>query len=243
MSNHDEAVLAFLEHHGVKGQKWGIRHDPTKGFRAEGFSPVVDASINSSTKTAAKQVSSLIGQRYGFRISAVKDLKTNNPTEFERGTVAFVQHTPGQHEGVIFVKPGAIEKDLKDAEKSKWFAQGTGNTRALLTHETAHAMFHAEQKTKVGLFRAKTVGGNIEARDAALRAADTQARKDGVSDNELLSKVSGYAAASGTREEAEAEMFSQYHWNPNPPAFVKVWGETLHQQLGIDPTPFRKVVK
>ena len=27
-----------------------------------------------------------------------------------------------------------------------------------------------------------------------------------------MSNVSGYAAYSGTREETEAELFSQYHW-------------------------------
>jgi len=239
----DEDV--YLEHWGVKGMHWGIRkqRDSAPSIFRLTTSPVqIEPSISSATRKSVEEVAPLIGKRYGFQISAVQNLKTHNPAEYAHGTVAFVQHTPGKSGGIVYVKPEDSTKELKAAEKRGWFAKDTGNMRAMLTHESAHAMFHAEESTKAGLFRAKTVGGNIKARDAALKAADDQARRDGIPLEKMVSKVSGYAAASGTRQEVEAELFSQYHWSPNPPPFVKVWGETLHKELGVDPTPFRKVV-
>jgi hypothetical protein len=138
--------------------------------------------------------------------------------------------------------PDDIRKELQNAEKGKWFATGTGNLKGLITHESAHAMFHADQKVKAGFFKAKVVGSTVGARDRALKAAVQQAKHDGISPL-YPGHVSGYAAASGAKEELEAEMFSQYHWSPNPPNFIKTWGETLHHELGIDPTPFRKTGK
>lgn len=233
----------LLVHFGVKGMKWGVRKDnETGGHRLQTDGPKIDATLHPSNKTAAKEVASLINKRYGFEITEIKDLKVGNPQEYAYGTVGFVQSTPGQRGGVVFVKPEDNRKDLKGAEESGWFAEGTGNVRAFITHESGHAMFHAEQQIKSGFFKTKVVGGNIDAREAALKAATQEAKRQGIPPHETISRVSGYAAASGSREELEAELFSQYHWSPNPPSFVKVWGQTLHQEMGVDGTPFREEV-
>jgi hypothetical protein len=111
----------------------------------------------------------------------------------------------------------------------------------LLTHESAHAIFHSQVKTvKAGMFGGyKQVGGHIEARNVALGVALREAGAMGITMQNFMPSISGYAGAAGIREEAEAEMFTQYHWNPNPPRFVKAWGESLHREMGLDPTPFK----
>lgn len=233
---------AFLEHYGVKGMRWGVRkEDPTGGRLHAG--PTVDANLHSSTKTAAKQVAALMSSRYGFEITGVKDLKHTHPHEHEAGTIGFVQYTPGQKGGVIHARSENVGPKLAGAEKIGWFAEGTGNTRAFITHESAHACFHADQTVKVGLMGAKLVGSTSKPREKALKAAIKQAGKDGIPLIQVTSKISGYAQAAGKIQETEAELFSQYHWSPNPPPFVKTWGETLHRELGVDATPFREVVK
>ena len=238
-----DPVLEFIEHHCVKGMHWGIRNDrkPT-GFRAQSSGPIVDPSLHSSTKTAAKQVASLMSERYGFNITEVKNLKTANPQEYAHGTAAFVNFTPGIKGGEVYVRPEDLSKDLKHSESVGWMKPGTTNVRGLLTHESAHAMFHAEQSVK-GILRKRIVGGEAKAREKAMTAAIKQAKKDGIHPSMFMSNVSGYAVYSGSREETEAEMFSQYHWGTHTPNFIKVWGETLHQELGVDPTPFKEVVK
>lgn len=245
MTDHEELppeVEVFLAHYGVKGMKWGIRKEdaPAGGYRLQASGPTIDSNLHPSTQTAGKEVAALMSQRYGFQIAAIKDLKPSHPQEHEKGTIGFVQYTPGQAGGVVFARSDDVRKVLKGAEDTGWFGPGTGNPKSFITHEAAHAMFHAEQQVTVGFLAPKVVGGNRAARDSALKASLKAAKRDGISPYQYSSKVSGYAAAGGNREEMEAELFSNYHWNPNPPPFVKVWGETLHREMGIDPTPFRE---
>jgi hypothetical protein len=109
---------------------------------------------------------------------------------------------------------------------------------AFLTHESAHYVFHADQKVSKGLLGGpKITGGEIKARDAAMKAAFKAAKQDGAS----IWGTSEYAQQAGNREELEAELFSQYRWATNPERFVQEWGKTLHQELGLDPTPFKEV--
>ena len=147
-----------------------------------------------------------------------------------------------------------LARRLAAAERSGWNAPGTGSVRGLVTHETAHAIFHqldlADAGGPVKQWKIFLAGQNTSraARDRALDAAVTQAKRDGIGvlrsnpEPGLARYVSGYARDSWSREELEAEMFSIYHWGTNPPEFVKVWGRTLHRDLGFNPRPFREVV-
>lgn len=240
----EEEVLDFLEHYGVLGMHWGIRNDDKpSGYRLQSAGVKIDPSVHASSRAPAKEVASLISNRYGFQITEVKNLRTNNRPEYERGTTAYVEHTPGKNGGVIFIKPEDIRPDMKRAEDMRWMAPGTTNVRGMLTHESAHAMFHAGQTFKSGFLAPKEVGPTVAARKKAMKAAMKQARKDGIPASRFASSISNYAGYSRTVQEAEAEMFSQYHWGTNTPKFVEVWGQTLHQEMGVDPTPFKEVVK
>lgn len=231
----------FLAHHGVKGMKWGVRKQDDVGYRAT-VGPQVDANIHPSTKQAAQTVAALFGERYGLNITDVVTLGPDHP-EYKNGTYGYVENTPGTPGGKIYVRADDIRPALKQAEKGNWFAKGTGTTEAFLTHEAGHVIFHADQKVTQGLFGPKIRGGQVKARDAALNAAVKEARKEGIFPGDFHVVVSGYSHAAANREEMEAELFSQYHWGTNPPKFVQVWGETLHQELGIDSTPFREVAR
>ena len=228
-----------LTHYGVEGMRWGVRHDREGVHRTSIGSINIEPGFHSGTKKAAIEVSNLMRERYGYNIRNIKVLGPDMPEYPD--TAAYVENNRknnGLNEGTIFVQTRDLSKQLHEAEKVGWFGEGMGNTRGLLTHESAHSMFHADEKVKGGIFTPeRIVGGNVKARDKALRAALKVARNDKVS----IMDVSGYAQAAGVKQELEAEMFSQYHWSPNPPRFVQAWGQTLHKELGVDPTPFKEV--
>lgn len=248
----EKPSLDELQHFGVKGMRWGVRKDqPTGGFRLQSSNIAIDSGLHPSTKKAGADVAKLMGSRYGFQITQVKTLGPGHSeyTPGNKGTMAFVEHTPGKSGGVIYVKAVDLRKPTATAEKNGFFAPGTGTPTGLFTHESAHALFHASQDRKVSVWtgKVKTTSEHQAALDKSMKEAFKAAKQDGVPMDahglNFASSVSGYARHAMVHEEIEAELFSQYHWNPNPPRFVKVWGETLHQELGVDATPFREVVK
>lgn len=225
-----------LVHYGVKGMKWGVhKSDESSKYRAQTATLNFEPGFHSSTKEAATEVSSLMRDRYGLDLKNIKVLGPGN-SEYP-GTAAYVEKNDGTNEGTVYIQAHDLRKQLKQTEEIGWMAPGTGNTKGLLTHESAHSLFHADQKVKPGFLAPKITGGHIEARDKALKAALKVAKKDGVS----IWSLSGYASNAGVRGELEGELFSQYHWATNPPRFVTEWGKTLHKELGVEPTPFKEV--
>lgn len=248
---------ALLMHYGVKGMKWGVRnersllgskpvqtYETTVNAKAIG-SPIkkMDKTIHTSTQDGAHQVAALLKSRYGYEITEIRAIEQ---TRANKNYIAYVESSSNKNaspQGTVFVQPRDLNPDLKKIENTGWFAKDTGNVRALMTHETAHSMFHADQKVvRTGFLKSEVQGGNHVARGKAMKAAEEAAKADGIKTKHMTKKVSGYAHASLWKEEMEAEMFSSYHWRTDPPRFVKVWGETLHKELGVDDTPFRKVV-
>lgn len=231
-----EEIDAFLAHHGVLGMHWGVRHDRVGVYREKLAEVQIDPGINKNTKDAAKEVSNFMRDRYGLNIKSVKAITPDNP-EYP-ATAAYVENNSvygGRSEGTIFVQSRDLSKVLKAGEETGWVAPGTGNIKAMMTHESFHAAFHSNESVRPGLLGPKVVGGHRKERDDALKAAIKVARKSGVS----MWSTSGYAAASGVREELEAELFTQYNWADNPEPFVIAYGKTLNGELGVDPTPFK----
>jgi hypothetical protein len=239
----------FLAHYGVKGMKWGVRKDRETGgddkFRFQGPTSgvYIDSALHKETKEGAADVASLISDRYGFHINEVLSIGPGHP-EYEMGTVGYVQLGSGSaNTGSMVISQGHLAPRLQNSVDIGWTKPAVDGKEihGLLTHESAHAMFHAQVKTvKVGMFGGyKQVGGHIEARNVALGVALREADSMGIRMQDFMSNISGYARAAGIREEAEAEMFMQYHWHADPPRFVKAWGESLHREMGLDPTPFK----
>lgn len=242
----------FLEHFGVLGMRWGRRksddssskgkqtYEPTVDPIALG-SPIknMDKTIHTSTQNAAHEVAAMLKSRYGYEVTTVSAIADKRKF---KNYIAYVEAGAAsgnsKSKGTIHVQPRDLNPEMKKLEESGWFGKGAGNVRSVMTHETAHSMFHAEEVYT----RGKVTGGNFEARQKAFDAARKTAEDDGIKPRNMAKNISGYANAALWREESEAEMFSQYHWSPNPPRFIKTWGETLHREMGIDATPFREVV-
>lgn len=229
-----------LVHYGVKGMHWGVRKDRESVYRLQTSGLAIDSEIHKETKAAAVEVSKLIGDRYGYSIKNVKTLGPDNPQFPE--ALAYVENNKahgGGNDGTIFVQSSNLSGVMKGIEDIGWMVPGTANVRGLMTHETAHSIFHADQKVVAGLFGPKIKGGNIDARDKALKAAAKVAQQEG----HRIFDISGYAHTAGSRAELEAELFAQYHWADDPPRLVEEWGKTLHKELGLDPTPFKETSK
>ncbi len=239
----------FLAHYGVKGMKWGVRKDDGGDGKLRFQGPTsgvyLDPDLHEETQKAGSEVASLVTQRYGFNITDVASIGPGHP-EYEMGTLGYVQLGSGSsNSGSIVVSQGDLAPRLEHSVDIGWTKPAVDGKeiQGLLTHETAHAIFHAQVKTvKAGMFGGyKQVGGHIEARDVALGVALNEAGKMGITMPNFMPSISGYAHAAGIREEAEAEMFMQYHWGKETPRFVKAWGESLHREMGLDPTPFKEM--
>lgn len=239
----------FLAHYGVKGMKWGVRKDQETGgddklrFQGPTTGVYLDPALHKGTKEGAAQVASLISERYGFHIKEVTSIGPGHP-EYEMGTLGYVQLGSGSpNTGSIVVSQGDLSPRLQNSVDIGWTKPAVDGKeiQGLLTHESAHAIFHAQVKVvKAGMFGGyKQVGGHVEARNVALGVALREAHSMGIAMPNFMHSISGYAGTAGIREEAEAEMFMQYHWTENPPRFVKAWGESLHREMGLDPTPFK----
>jgi hypothetical protein len=245
-----EPVDDFLEHFGVKGMKWGVRKDQETGgddklrFQGPNAGIYIDAALHEDTQAGAAETASLISERYGFHIKEVTSIGPGHP-EYEMGTVGYVQLGSGStNTGSIVLSQGDLTPRLQNSVDIGWTKPAIEGKEihGLLTHESAHAIFHAQVKTvRSGMFGVKQVGGHIEARNVALSVALNEAARMGIAMPNFMHTISGYAGTAGIREEAEAEMFMQYHWNANPPRFVKAWGESLHREMGLDPTPFKEM--
>jgi hypothetical protein len=117
------------------------------------------------------------------------------------------------------------DRVLAKAERQGWLAPGSGTVEGLITHEYAHRLLDDGSHGKASL--ATTAQTRARLRADAVGAPRPQA-------------VSDYAKSNGA--EVTAELFANYHFGGDRRApWVVTWGETLHQELGVDPTPLSEV--
>lgn len=250
-----EIIDDILAHHGVKGQKWGVRKTSSSAKISSGHTVEGSNLFHSSTSTAVNNVSKKMDKAYGFKIDKLVMLEGRDAKKY----IAYVEH---RHKGsnVIHMQNDPnLKANLAKWEAKGWFVPTGGhNIEANITHESAHAMFHvskAQDSSRKEKRMPSTSMGKM--RQSAWEKAAIQARADGDIKThrglgkvfspdplyEMGGKLSGYAKSSLWVEEQEAELFTAYHWSPHPPKYVDAFMNDIHKSMGKKVQPFsgRKV--
>jgi hypothetical protein len=232
---------AELVHHGVKGMKWGVRKERSSSSRVKG-----SEHFHRDQAKAVNTVSDHMKRAYGHPFDEVVPIKGKNSKY-----IAYVERRSKDGRKIVHVNNNPnIKADLQGTIDRGWFVPaGNHPVESNFTHEAAHSYFHQRSKGGKALMD--------DMRKSAWDAAQKQAIKDKVytpktgikkifgvqPEREMAAKLSKYAEKSIFIEETEAEIFSAYHWSPNPPKFVDAFMNDIHTQLGNDVQPFsgRKV--
>jgi hypothetical protein len=252
-----EVVDDILTHHGVKGMHWGVRKQygtvaPTSSNTGvQGLEHFPKAQATSMNNVAKK-----MDKAYGFKINEYVPL-----TEAENHRyLAYVMPRNKGTNSIHVTDHPEYKNVLVDLQNKGWFVPSSEkhSVEANITHEAAHGLFHAanvEGKGFVGSLRTPMPIAHI--RDSAWKKAEAQGLKDGdivratglkrlvgtSAQYQMAGKLSKYAKSSMFVEEHEAELFSAYHWSPNPPKFVDAFMVEVHTSMGKQVQPFsgRKV--
>ena len=232
-----------LVHFGVKGMRWGVRKE------REASDSSATKGLEHFSKSQAKamgDVAKMTEKAYGFKIHEFIP-----QTEAEDHQHLSIVHPKrkGEIENRISVTAHPRFKEVLLDSQNQGYLVHTDPKRAIegnLTHESAHGLFHANDSSGKGVKYAKNAR-MTSLRDSAWKSAETQAIKDGhiLPDKnhgdphfQMIDKISKYASSSPYLEEYEAEMFTAYHWSPNPPKFVDAFMNDIHRQMGITVKPF-----
>lgn len=236
-----------LQHHGVKGMHWGIQKENITSTNSVHTIKGLDQFTPTHAKSI-KTVSKKMNSAYGFKIDEMIPLSKK---EEKRGYIAYVGAiTKGKNVIHMDTNP-KLKNTLDNLEKKGWLVNSNGHSiESNLTHESAHALFHTSSTSAWGF---KVSPSRIDhMRESAWNKAKIQALKDGdvekhtglkklikpSLDTQLASKISKYAESALFIEEAEAEIFSSYHWGSNPPKFVDTFMNDIHKNLGKEVKPF-----
>lgn len=109
--SHSDVVETFLQHHGIKGQKWGIRHDRAPG---------VSARTNRSARRHAQEFArakQFFGEGAGTRRKLIKSIVESKSKQDPAFKKAFDFHLARQDLG-SHAEAAKKERRRKDIRKS-----------------------------------------------------------------------------------------------------------------------------
>lgn len=119
----EETIDDFLEHHGIKGQKWGIRNKKNPSDEKKPWSNKKRATVilGSAAAVAAITVGAVYVKKH-FGVS-VKDLpKSPKAAKFVEELVKeptdVIHATRGKHSGFGFLRRGGINNPVGELEKA-----------------------------------------------------------------------------------------------------------------------------
>lgn len=152
MTISDEEVYAYLEHHGIKGQKWGVRKQQTsnESNKSGGWSNKKKAAV--ILGSAAVAAGLIVGGVYAKKHFGVKtsDIKGSSETakkfaqSLAKEPVAIVHSSRGHSKGFHFLQRGGLDNPLKELERA-----GVGDSTPVGTFkrygdnlEKVYASFH-----------------------------------------------------------------------------------------------------
>lgn len=190
--------------------------------------------INPGLTDQIQQVNDLFARRYGVSFDTVEHSSTyakeEPETKIHKNAIAYVRNRFGVM--TLGLNPKISQGMFKKAEKIGLWPPGTGHVQSLMTHEFAHALLQGDGLVSLWQRDSSTLGKALKTAKEAARAANMPPPGKGIG----VGEVSTYAKENN--REAEAELFAFYHWGGSKrPPWVVVWGETLHRELGLDPTP------
>lgn len=245
-----EVVDNILLHYGKKGMKWGVRKGSDTSTSTSSGTSVKGIEHYSKAQAASmSDVATKVKKAYGLKIDEFIPLTDR---QNKRG-IAYVDARSKGSTVVHMSTKSDLKKTLTSLEKKGWFVPSGGRPiESILTHESAHALFH-QTDIQGKAFRKTTVAPAMDTmRNSAWTKAKAQAEKDGhvvpgkglrklITDSpqtQMGKKLSTYAHATLWIEETEAEIFTAYHWSPNPPKFVDAFMNDVHKSMGKKVKPF-----
>lgn len=119
----EDAVNAFLEHHGVKGQKWGLRNKGKSSNEKKPWSTQKKATvILGSVAAVATITAGAIFAKKHFGVSVKNLPKSLEGAKFAEGLVKeptdVIHATRGKHSGFGFLRRGGINNPVGEIEKA-----------------------------------------------------------------------------------------------------------------------------
>jgi hypothetical protein len=256
LKHHGDVII---EHHGVKGMRWGHRkqYETTTNTRIRKTKSVPGSEkFKKADAASMNDVAKKMQNAYGHKIDEFVPIDHNK----EKHIFAYVTLNNKGTDVVHVTDSPRFRSDLAKCQKEGWFVHTAPNHRieANITHESAHSLLHSRNVEGKGFVARVKAPEPIEPmRKSAWAKAEEQARKDGdvvplkgikriTGDRpefQMAKKISKYAHSSLFIEEPEAEIFTAYHWSPNPPKFVDAFMNDLHSNMGVKVQPFsgRKV--